>query len=120
MDMEDFGRRAVPMVVRMNTRNAIRLIHAMKKLDLKARDHGPVTHVYPETHEKKFIHKTVHVVAEPEPEPSYHSHVYAHHPFLHHHPHISHLHHGFRHHHLPHFGLHLGHHALGHGFGHFF
>lgn len=99
MDMEDFGRRAVPMVVRMNTRNAIRIIKFMKKLDLQAREHGPSTHIYTQVDE----HGHSHQISVPEPEPHHSYHHHGHHG---HHGHFPHF-HGF-HHHLP--QLYVGHH----------
>ena len=97
IDMEDFGRDMVPTLVRLNARNFIRAVKFMKKLNLKAQDKGPVSHVYPDSHVQKVISHAEHVVSES-----------MHHPYHH----VSHHGDHFR---LPfHHGFHHGHH-----FGHF-
>ena len=100
MDMEDFGRRAIPMVVRMNTRNAIRIIKFIKKMDLHAKESGPATHVYTQVDGHGHAHQIR--IPEPEPHHTYHHHSGHHH----HHGHTSH----FLGHHHPHF-------YVGHNFG---
>jgi hypothetical protein len=103
MDMEDFGRNMVPTLVRMNTRNAIRVIKFMTKFNIRASEKGGhVTHVYPQSHEEKVVSHAEHVVAESHP----------HHSYVDYHHHGGHFGHSFP-------GAHFDRHHFGghHGFG---
>lgn len=60
MDLEEVGRRAIPMLVRANVRNAMKTIMFMKKLDIRKTSGSPVMDYYPRYHKGSMFDGRVH------------------------------------------------------------